>query len=285
MVTTSTKDCTGMKHTPGKVDSSMSPPAKKQKKKVQMVVSSSCGPPTLPSPNILYSMHSPRSHPHQETTSRFRGTIHSFSSCNNGDRSCELQVAFVSKHFDANQQFFLEHLRSDQNITEFLRFGEHNKVKDRQNLVMHITANVKCFRQYSDDQFQCTKYGNSFFLFVGKLNSDGINPTVTNADWARKLGLLLHDYLNNEVNNRYEVPRFDVEPSSVKYPLSAIFYKEELWNVLKLLWNVNDEDVFEQILNHSGSLEMIYGTSNTSEETKNDHRQKLLELQALFSDM
>ena len=67
-------------------------------------------------------------------------------------------------------------------------------------------------------------------------------------------------------------------------PLSAIFYEEDLWNVLQLLWNVKNEDVFEQILNHSGSLEMIYGTID-SEETKNDHRQKLLQLQALFSDM
>ena len=59
--------------------------------------------------------------------------------------------------------------------------------------------------------------------------------------------------------------------SSVKYPLSVIFYEEDLWNVLQLLWNVKNEDVFEQILNHSGSLEMIYGTTIDSEETKNDH--------------
>ena len=72
--------------------------------------------------------------------------------------------------------------------------------------------------------------------------------------------------------------------SSVKFPLSAIFYEEDLWNVLQLLWNVKHEDVFEQILNDSGSLEMIYGTID-SEETKNDHWQKLLQLQALFSDM
>ena len=49
----------------------------------------------------------------------------------------------------------------------------------------------------------------------------------------------------------------------------------DLWNiVLQLLWNVKNEDMFEHILNHYGSLEMIYA-----------FQQKLLQLQALFSDM
>jgi hypothetical protein len=233
-------------------------------------------PPTLKKPRMMFL----------DEKSIFRGAVHVFTTCNNGDATCQLQIALVTKHYNSNLTYFMPEMRETSGATQFLKFCAHHKYCDRRNLLQYIAVKVKSFVEGTDTPLQSNdQLHSNFVAFIGKLQEDEVGqasicPPTTPKQWGTKLADTLQEFLNKEFKTsrsqrRWEVPDFDIHIEKTKYSLSRFFYDEDLWNILHLLWDVDDKDVFRQLLEHDATLEMIYG--KITDEHNKLHMQTQLE--------
>lgn len=233
-------------------------------------------PPTVKKPKILLVTEK----------NKYRGAVHCYTTSNNGDATCQLQLALVTKHYNPNLTYYMPEIKDSASATKFLEFCMHHKYCDRRNLVQYVALKVKSFSEGTNSPLQSRdNFHGNFICFIGKVSheDDGdqasICPTSSPKEWGMKFCDTLKEFLNMELNEpgtkrRWKVSDFDLHMEKVKYNLSRVFYDEDLWNILHLLWDVDDPIVFNQILEHDATLEMIFGT--TTDANTKSHMQKQL---------
>ncbi len=82
------------------------------------------------------------------------------STINNGNDSCALQIAFITKHLDPTQQFFLKHFRGEDRVNNFFTYLETKA--DCVNLVKYIAPKIKNFQQGSSNEWILNGFETSF---------------------------------------------------------------------------------------------------------------------------
>ena len=249
-------------------------------------------PSKRPGPPLPPTLKKPKKNPKMmflDVQSIYRGAVHVYTTCNNGGATCQLQIAIVSKHYNSNLTCFLPELKETKDYkgaTEFIEHCTNHKYSDRRNLVQYVAQQVKSFVAGTDTPLKSQDVlGNNFVAFIGKLEEKqkgqtSICPPTTPKQWGKKLAVTLQEFLNMKFKSpsaqrRFPVPDFDIHIETARYPLSRFFYDEDLWEIMHLLWDVDDEDVFQQLLEHDATLEMIYGKITDADNKL--HMQKDLE--------
>lgn len=223
------------------------------------------------------------------TSNKFRGKIHYYTTANNGIDSCFLVIAFVTKHYADKQQYYMRELLDGSNgMNELNEFIKALPDPNEQHIFCYETTNIKNFIAGNEDSFKDNLRNQNFLCFVANLTfcQQGLHKIRTPTQWADKFGKILKKFFTKmyETNRRnYGCPDFELaEHKELQPHLSRIFRREDLWKVLHLLWDVDEDDIFEEVLEHEESLAMIFGTTNRSfqrnkaelNELRNDYKYK-----------